>query len=81
LHSAWLRVWKLGHDDQWNHLGSMRVPGHAYFTVELGLPQAYRVASYSVNGMASDPGPPVTASVSQTRRDLIVGKGFEKQVQ
>jgi hypothetical protein len=49
------RVWKLDASGQWRHLGSSPVAGYMDFDGAVGGTMTYRVASYSSNGIESDP--------------------------
>jgi hypothetical protein len=71
------RVWKLGADGSWIHLGSTRNPGYADITSEFATPQTYRVAAFSANGMESEPSEPVTGTPEQTRSERVFSDGFE----
>jgi len=71
------RVWKLGADGSWIHLGSTRRPGYADITSEFATPQTYRVAAFSANGMESEPSEPVTGTPEQTRSERVFSDGFE----
>lgn len=49
------RVWKLDGNGQWRHLGSSPVAGYMDFDGPVGGIATYRVASYSRNGIESEP--------------------------
>lgn len=71
------RIWKLDADGEWRHLGSTPVAGYFDPLATIGAEMTYRIASYSANGMESEPSAPISARIAQTRGDAIFADSFE----
>jgi hypothetical protein len=71
------RIWKLDAQGNWKHLGSTRVPGYVDFTATIGTTMRYRIASYSANGMESEPSEPISAHIEMRRGNGLFANGFE----
>jgi hypothetical protein len=71
------RVWRLESDGTWKHLGATTSPGYIDILAPIGQEVQYRVASYSGNGMESDPSKAASGFIEAAKANLVFGNGFE----
>ena len=71
------RVWRLESDGTWKHLGATTSPGYIDILAPIGQEVQYRVASYSANGMESEPSKAASGFIESAKANAVFGDGFE----
>jgi hypothetical protein len=71
------RIWKLDSTGVWRHLGSTRSPGYLDFRGAVGARNSYRVASYSNNGIESQPSADASIVIEPRIDEEIFRNSFE----